>query len=49
MAARAGSTAAMALGPVGVGVGLATKALINVSTVNDIYKVSNEVLKKRKR
>tara|TARA_Y100000768_G_scaffold189863_1_gene142217 strand:+ start:883 stop:1992 length:1110 start_codon:yes stop_codon:yes gene_type:complete len=49
MAARAGSTAAMAFGPVGIGVGLATKALINVSTAHDIYKVSKEVLPKRKR
>ena len=48
MAARAGSTAVMALGPVGVGVGLAAKAAINLSTVNDIYKVSKEVLQKRK-
>ena len=49
MAARAGSTAVMALGPVGLGVGLAAKAAINLSTANDIYKISKEVLPKRKR
>lgn len=49
MAARAGSSAVMALGPVGVGVGLAAKAAINLSTANDIYKISKEVLPKRKR
>ena len=48
-AARVGSTAVMALGPVGVGVGLAAKAAINLSTANDIYKISKEVLPKRKR
>ena len=30
----------MALGPVGLGVGLAAKAAINLSTANDIYKIS---------